>query len=145
MQSASALHFLSASAFRLAVRWPTAAMVVSVVWIVSYRRIRMSRVRIRIWRRMVANLLNQTVPAVLKPVRVRTNFTALFLLQDLTTRRMPAFLPSSLMKIDNSVLPEILFHNIPCRIQAGKPRSIYSTNPCSVETFQFNFFRLSPV
>jgi hypothetical protein len=31
---------------------------------------------------MVANLLSKTVPAALKPVRIRMNFTALFPLQD---------------------------------------------------------------
>jgi hypothetical protein len=83
---------------------------------------------------MGASPLNKTVPAVLKPARVRMSFTALFPRQDHTTRHIPAFLPPVLMNMDNSVFPESSFHNFLCQIQAGKPRSIYSTNPCSVES-----------
>jgi hypothetical protein len=37
------------------------------------------------------------------------------------------------------------YHNFLCQIQVGKPRYIYLTNPCFVESPHFNFFRLSPL
>jgi hypothetical protein len=88
---------------------------------------------------MVANLLSKTVPVALKPARVRMNFTALFPLQDHTTKRIPAFLPPHLMNMADPVFPESSFHNFLCQIQVGKPLSIYSTNPCSVKSSHFNF------
>jgi hypothetical protein len=128
----------------LAVLWQAIARGVLIAWFALNYRTGMLRVRRRIWKiRGGANRVDKTVPAALKAVRVRMNFTALFPRQDHTIKRIPAFLRLPLMNMDNSVFPASSFHNFTCQIQAGKPRSIYSTNPYSVESSYFNFLRLS--